>query len=78
MSDADKKTPTDTSPPEGAQITFFTVLASVFRAWFGVQKEVNRQRDFNSNNPMAFIIAGIIFFLVMIIAVIITVKVVLA
>lgn len=60
------------------EITFLTVLGSVFSSWFGVQKEANRKRDFSTNNPMPFIVAGIIFFFVMIIGVIIAVKLALA
>lgn len=59
---------------EMKQVTAFTVLGSVFRAWFGVQTEENRKRDFNSNNPAPFIMAGIIFAVVMIIAVIVAVN----
>lgn len=56
------------------QVSAFTVLGSVFRAWFGVQTEENRRRDFASNNPTPFIVAGIIFVLVMIAGVIIAVN----
>jgi hypothetical protein len=56
------------------QVSAFTVLGSVFRAWFGVQSEENRRRDFASNNPVPFIVAGIIFVLVMIAGVIIAVN----
>lgn len=59
---------------EMKQVTAFTVLGSVFRAWFGVQTEENRKRDFNSNNPTPFIVAGIIFAVVMVIAVIVAVN----
>lgn len=63
---------------EPREVNAFTVLGSVFRAWFGVQTEANRKRDFNSNNPVPFIIAGVIFALVMIIGVIIAVNVALS
>lgn len=68
------------SPSQDAhgEITFLTVLGSVFSSWFGVQKEANRKRDFSTNNPMPFIVAGIVFFFVMIIGVIIAVKLALA
>lgn len=59
---------------EMKEVTAFTVLGSVFRAWFGVQTEENRKRDFNSDNPTPFIVAGIVFALVMIIGVIIAVN----
>lgn len=76
MTDEKKTDPTPAEQQE--QITFLTVLGSVFRSWFGVQKEANRKRDFSSNNPMPFIVAGIIFFFVMIIGVVIAVKLALA
>lgn len=60
------------------QVNAFTVLGSVFRAWFGVQTEENRKRDFASNNPTPFIVAGIIFVLVMIAGVVIAVNVAMA
>lgn len=60
------------------QVSALTVLTSVFRAWFGVQTEKNRQRDFSTNNPTPFIVAGVIFALVMIIGVIIAVNVALS
>lgn len=64
--------------PKPQEVTALTVLGSVFGAWFGVQKEKNRQRDFSSKDPMPFIVAGIIFALVMIIGVIITVNIALS
>lgn len=77
---SDDKPPRNSPEPAEApnDITFLTVLGSVFRSWFGVQKEENRKRDFSSNNPMPFIVAGIIFFFVMIIGVVIAVKIALA
>jgi uncharacterized membrane protein YesL len=59
-------------------VSTWNVLSSVFRAWFGVQTEENRKRDFGSNNPAPFIIAGVIFTLVMIIGVIIAVNIALS
>ncbi len=56
----------------------FSVIASVFRAWFGVQSEANRQRDFSSKSATPFIVAGIIFVLLMVGGVIIAVKLALA
>ncbi|MCC2637297.1 MAG: hypothetical protein K0Q68_1016 [Moraxellaceae bacterium] len=59
---------------EMQEVGAFTVLGSVFRAWFGVQTEENRKRDFNASNPGAFIVAGVIFAVVMIVGVIIAVN----
>lgn len=63
---------------EMQEVGAFTVLGSVFRAWFGVQTEENRKRDFNAGNPGAFVVAGIIFTLVIIAGVIITVNIALS
>lgn len=63
---------------EKQAVTALTVLGSVFGAWFGVQKEKNRQRDFSSKDPMPFIVAGIIFAVVMVIGVIIAVNIALS
>ncbi len=72
---------TDTSPPKDPQqkpeddgVSPLTVLASVFRSWFGVQTEKNRQRDFSSKDPTPFIVAGVIFTVGMVVGVIIIVK----
>ena len=63
---------------EMQEVSAFTVLGSVFRAWFGVQTEENRKRDFNASNPGAFIAAGIIFTVVIIVGVIIAVNIALS
>lgn len=59
---------------EMQDVTALSVLASVFRAWFGVQSEKNRQRDFNTNRPTAFLVAGLLFTVAMVIAVIVAVN----
>ena len=53
-------------------------LGSVFRAWFGVQSDANRQRDFATSDPKPFIIAGIIFTVVMVVGVIVLVNIALS
>lgn len=65
---------TEKDKQEPTQVSTLDVVISVFRAWLGVQTEENRKRDFNSNDPTPFIVAGIIFTLIMIIGVIIAVK----
>lgn len=60
------------------QVTTLSIIASVFRAWFGVQTEENRQRDFNANKPTAFIFAGVVFVALMVIAVIVLVNIALS
>lgn len=65
------------SEKERPQISPWQALASVFRAWFGVQTDANRRRDFSSNNASSFIIAGVFFTVAMVLAVVIVVNVVL-
>ncbi|MCL1078596.1 DUF2970 domain-containing protein [Parashewanella spongiae] len=36
------------------------VFSSTFAAFFGVQTENNRQRDFTTHSPISFIIMGIV------------------
>jgi uncharacterized membrane protein YesL len=76
MTDEKKDSGEEKGKPQ--EISALSVLGSVFRAWFGVQKEENRQRDFSSNNPVPFIVAGIIFAVLMVIGVIIAVNLALA
>lgn len=61
-------------PPVGP----LSVLASVLRSWFGVQSEANRQRDFASQDPAPFIVAGLLFTVGLVVAVIVVVKLALA
>lgn len=74
----EEKKPEQPRDDKSGEVTAFTVLGSVFRAWFGVQKEENRKRDFSSNNPTPFIVAGIIFAIGMVGAVIIVVNIALS
>ncbi len=51
------------------EVTAFTIIRSVFAAFFGVQKNANRERDFASGKFWHFFIAGIIFVLLFMLAV---------
>jgi hypothetical protein len=66
------------APEKPENLTALNVLSSVFRAWFGVQNEETRKRDFGSKDPMPFIVAGIIFTGIIITGVVIAVKFALA
>jgi hypothetical protein len=46
--------------PENKKVTLRQVIFSVLAAFFGVQKNKIRERDFNSDQPMHYIIVGII------------------
>ena len=60
------------------QVTFLSVIASVFASFFGVQKDKNRRRDFESGKFWHFFIAGLLFVLVFLFAVWGAVKLILA
>ncbi|GGB44417.1 DUF2970 domain-containing protein [Shewanella inventionis] len=41
-------------------MSFWRVFSSTVAAFFGVQTEHNRQKDFQSQSPLPFIIMGIL------------------
>ena len=47
-------------------VTFFSLIQSVCAAFFGVQSEANRKRDFESGQFWHFVVAGIIFVLILV------------
>jgi len=46
-------------PPERRKLTFLQTFASVMASFVGVQSRKNRERDFTSGNPLAFIAVGL-------------------
>lgn len=50
--------------------SLWQVFKSVLAAWFGVQKEAVRERDFQSGKPSQFVIVGILFTAFFIVAVV--------
>ncbi|HBG29226.1 DUF2970 domain-containing protein [Candidatus Macondimonas diazotrophica] len=57
---------------------FFQVVGSVLAALVGVQSEKNRERDFTSGNPFAFIAVGAFGTVVLIVLIWLAVKILLA
>ena len=53
------------------------IIGSVLAAAFGVQSDKNRERDFKHGNAATYIVAGIIFGAVFVLAIIAIVQVVL-
>ena len=49
--------------------TFWQVIISVLAAFFGVQSDKNRERDFKQGKPIHFIVAGLLLTLVFILVV---------
>jgi hypothetical protein len=58
------------------KITAISFMASIFAAAFGVQSKQNRERDFQHGKFHHFIIGGIIFVVLFILAVVGVVKLV--
>jgi hypothetical protein len=54
-------------PP--AKVTWLQVATSTIAAAFGVQKKTNKERDFQHGRPLHFIVAGLVFTLVFVLAV---------
>ncbi len=61
---------------EGSNV--FQVIGSVIAAFFGVQSERNRERDFTRGRAGTFIVVGIVMTVVFVLAVWLVVKVVLS
>lgn len=58
-------------PEQGPErtVTLLSVMASVFASFFGVQKDKNRRRDFESGKFWHFFAAGLLFVVVFLLAV---------
>ncbi|MEI6858468.1 MAG: DUF2970 domain-containing protein [Shewanella sp.] len=52
----------------------FQLFMSILGAFFGIQSERNRQRDFQSSSPLPFIIMGIIFAMILVLTLIFIVR----
>ena len=57
-------------------LTLWQVICSVFAAGFGVQSKENKVRDFSRGKPLQFIIAGLLFTIGFLIALITLVNVI--
>ncbi len=58
-----RKPDNDNSDDKPTEVTFFSLIQSACAAFFGVQSEANRKRDFESGKFWHFVAAGIIFVL---------------
>ncbi|WP_261843908.1 DUF2970 domain-containing protein [Aliamphritea ceti] len=63
--------------PNPQDISFWEVFKSVMAAFFGVQSNRNRERDFNQGKPHHFIIIGLLAALIFVLLVYALVKLVL-
>jgi Protein of unknown function (DUF2970) len=60
------------------KLTLWQIICSVFAAAFGVQSDKNRERDFKQAKPSTYIIAGLIFTVLFVLAVAAVVNLVLS
>lgn len=61
MSSAQKPKTINNKPDKKKQLSIFTIVGSTLFAAFGVQKNENRERDFEQGNIWHYIITGLIF-----------------
>ena len=61
----------------GKEPSFFQVIGSVVAAAFGVQSSANRERDFTGSSATPYILAGIAFTIIFIVAIISVVRLIL-
>jgi hypothetical protein len=69
--------PQSSDDPNG-RVSLWQAIKSTAAAAFGVQTEDARERDFTRGNPAHFIIAGVIFTAVFVIALVVIVNLVLS
>ena len=65
------------SDNDAEQIGFAQLLKSVFAAFFGVQSNANRERDFKHGKMSHFIAIGLLFGLVFVVSIVLVVQLVL-
>ena len=59
-------------------VTLLTIIASMFAGWIGVQSKANRDRDFQHGKFSHFVIGGVIFLILFVLAVVGVVQLVLS
>lgn len=50
--------------PDPKKPTLWQMMVSVMAAFFGVQSDKSRERDFTHGNPWVFIVMGLVFVIV--------------
>jgi hypothetical protein len=72
----EQRSPQDSPAKKGLSV--WQIAASTVAAAFGVQSKANKDRDFSTGKPVHFIIAGIVFTALFVIAIIAVVNLVLS
>lgn len=62
--------------PEQKSLTFIDVLVTTLAGTVGVQSERNKNRDFNHENVIQFIFAGVLFTMILVVLVVLVMTVV--
>src|SRR5262249_16923094 len=75
--DPNEPAPNRKKEADDTPLTFWQIAGSTVAAAFGVQKRANRERDFTRGKPMQFIIAGIVFTTLFVLAIVTVVQLVL-
>ncbi len=71
-----QRSPQDSPDKKGLSV--WQIATSTVAAAFGVQSKANKDRDFSTGKPIHFIIAGIVFTALFVIAIIAVVNLVLS
>lgn len=71
-----QRSPQDSPDKKGLSV--WQIATSTVAAAFGVQSKANKDRDFSTGKPVHFIIAGIVFTALFVIAIIAVVNLVLS
>jgi len=59
------------------QPSFWQIFLSTLAAFFGVQSDVNRRKDFSQNSPLPYIIMGVVLAIGLVLGLVLLVSVVL-
>ena len=77
MSDKETNPENSSEHSEGVPPSLFQLVLSVMAAAIGVQTKAGRERDFKTNSPLPFILAGLLFTIAFVATLILVVNLVL-
>ena len=77
MSDKETNPENSSEHSEGGPPSLFQLVLSVMAAAIGVQTKARRERDFRTNSPLPFILAGLLFTIAFVATLILVVNLVL-
>ena len=77
MSDRETNPENSNEHSEGGPPSLFQLVLSVMAAAIGIQTKAGRERDFRTNSPLPFILAGLLFTIAFVATLILVVNLVL-